>query len=135
MLLVVDANVLFSAVIKQGKTAELLVSDELELITPEFIFSEIKKYKQDILLKTHRSDEDFNKFLLIIEDKIEVTPSSELKQFISEADSLSPDPKDVQYFAAALKYSCGIWSDDKALKKQDKIKVFSTSELIKLLGC
>jgi len=134
MLLVADANELFSAAIKEGKAAEILVSDKVELITPEFIFSEFKKHKDEILEKTHRDSEDFNKFLLLIEDKIEVIPSSELEPFLNEANSLSPDPDDMQYFAAALKYNCGIWSNDKALKKQSRVKIYSTSELIKELG-
>ncbi|MEK0336574.1 MAG: PIN domain-containing protein [Nitrosopumilus sp.] len=134
MLLVVDANILFSAAIKEAKTSELLVSDGLEIITPEFIFSEFKKHKDEVLEKTHRSPEDFSKFLLVVEDKIEVIPGSELKPFLKEANSLSPDPDDIQYFAAALKYNCAIWSDDAALKKQSEVKVYSTSELLKELG-
>ncbi len=134
MLLVVDANVLFSAVIKQDRTAELFFSDWLELITPEFIISEIRKYSDEILLKSHRSGEELNKFLLILEDKIDIIPSSELKPFLAEAELCCPDQKDVQYFAAALKYSCGLWSNDRALKKQDKVRVFSTSELLTELG-
>ena len=134
MLLVADANELFSAAIKEGKTADILVSDKLELITPEFVLFELKKHKDEILTKTHRSADDFDKFLSVIVEKIEIIPSLELKSFLNDAGSLSPDPDDIQYFAAALKYNCGIWSNDKALKKQLKVKVFSTSELLKELG-
>jgi len=129
VLLVLDANILFSAVIKNGKTAELLTSDKLDLITPEFILSEFSKYKQELLIKTHRSPEEFAKFLLIIQDKVDIIPSLESKPFLKQAESLSPDPKDLQYFAVALKYNCAIWSNDKILKEQKGIKVFSTSEL------
>lgn len=131
MLLVLDATELFAAMIKEGKAAEILVSDKVDLITPEFIISEFKSHKDELLSKTHRSVEDFDKFLAMAEDKIEVIPGSELKHSLKEAESLSPDPDDVQYFAAALKYSCAIWSEERLLKKQGKIKVFSTSELVK----
>ena len=134
MFLVVDATELFAAVIKEGKTAEILVSDNVELITPEFIISELKNHKDELLSKTHRSAEDFDKFSAIVEEKIEVIPSSELKHFLKSAESLSPDPDDVQYFASALKYNCAIWSEDKLLKKQGKVKIFSTSELVKEFG-
>ena len=40
----------------------------------------------------------------------------------------------VKYFALALKLNCPIWSEDKALKKQSKVKVYSTSELLKEIG-
>jgi len=133
MLLVVDANVLFSALIKESGTAELLISDKIELTTPEFILSEFQEHKKEILNKTHRNEEDFYKFLLILENKIEVIPSSELKSFLNKARVISPDIGDVPYFAAAIKCNCPIWSEDKELRKQNKIKVYSTSELLKII--
>ena len=46
MMLVVDANIVFAAIIKGDKTAEIIVSDDVNLITPEFVLSEIKKHKE-----------------------------------------------------------------------------------------
>ena len=132
MLLVVDANVLFSALIKESGTAELLVSDKIELITPEFILSEFQEHKKEILNKTHRNEEDFYKFLFILENKIEVIPSSELKSFLKKASAISPDIDDIPYFAAAIKFNCPVWSEDKELKRQNKIKIYSTSDLLKI---
>lgn len=40
---------------------------------------------------------------------------------------------DTEYFALALKLKCSVWSNDKKFKKQDKVKVYSTNELIKLI--
>jgi len=40
-------------------------------------------------------------------------PVSEYKDFRQEAESISPDPNDMQYFALALKLCCPIWSNDK----------------------
>jgi predicted nucleic acid-binding protein len=38
------------------------------------------------------------------------------------------------FFATPLAFNCcPIWSDDKELKKQDRIKIFSTDEIVKLL--
>ena len=134
MLLVVDATELFAAAIKGGKTAEILVSDKVDLITPEFILSEFKSHKDELLSKTHRSSADFVKFLMIAEDKIEVIPGLELVPFLKDADAICPDPDDVQYFSAALKYNCAIWSEDKELKNQSRVKVLSTSDLVKEIG-
>ena len=70
-----------------------------------------------------------------MEDRVDIIPSSKLIPFLNVALSILPKhTKDVQYLAAALKYNCEIWSDDKILKQQSKVKVFSTSELIKELG-
>ena len=133
MLLVVDANILFSAAIKHGKTAEIIFSEEISLITPEFIISEFKKYKEEILSKTHRSKNEIIKFFLTMENKIEVIPSANLKTLLLKANSISPDPDDAHYFAAALKYKCPIWSNDKKLKEQSDIEVFSTQDIVKIL--
>ncbi|MEI6732208.1 MAG: PIN domain-containing protein, partial [archaeon] len=40
------------------------------------------------------------------------------------------DIKDAMYLALALKLNCPIWSNDKLLKNQTQIKVYSTSELM-----
>jgi len=68
MKLIVDANVLFSALIKDGLTAELLISDKLHLFAPEFLFTEFAKYEDLILRKTHRNEEEFNNFLEILKE-------------------------------------------------------------------
>ncbi len=47
---------------------------------------------------------------------------------------LAPHARDVQYFALALSFNAAIWSNEKAFKKQSKVKVFSTSELISFLS-
>jgi len=54
----------------------------------------------------------------------------------SEAEEIvgSIDRDDVPFVAAALSIRCdGIWSDDKDLKRQKKVKVWSSREII-LLG-
>jgi predicted nucleic acid-binding protein len=44
-----------------------------------------------------------------------------------------PDPDDIDFTALALKLDCPLWSNDKELKQQTVVKVFSTSELISFL--
>lgn len=55
-----------------------------------------------------------------------------LKKFVLRAKEISPDKNDIAYFALALKLKCPIWTNDKKLKDQDEIKVYSTSELIEI---
>jgi len=38
MRLVIDANVLFAALIKDSSTAQLLINDKLQFFAPEFLF-------------------------------------------------------------------------------------------------
>ena len=55
MNLVIDANILFSALIKAGKTIEILLNPGFNFYAPEFLLEEFQKYRDEILIKTHRS--------------------------------------------------------------------------------
>ena len=60
---------------------------------------------------------------------LSVVPKEKYSDFIGEAEKFSPDEKDVMYLALALKLKCAVWSNDKKLKQQDRVKVYSTEDL------
>jgi predicted nucleic acid-binding protein len=129
MPLVVDANVLFSAFIKNGKSAEVLANNAGELFAPEFILEEFYEHRKEILKKTKRSEEEFRILFFWIEDAINVVPKEEYQDSLELARRISPDPDDVPYLALALKLRIPIWSNDKKLKEQNEVRVYSTHEL------
>ncbi|MBU1200907.1 MAG: PIN domain-containing protein [Nanoarchaeota archaeon] len=129
MDLVIDANVLFSVLIKRGKTEELILHEDIQVFAPEFIFEEFDKYAKLIIKKTERSKEELEEILDLLKKKIKTIPNEETEKHISEAKIICPDENDVEYFALALKLRCPIWSQDKALKQQKIITVYSTEEL------
>lgn len=132
MELVVDSNIIISALISpSGGTNDLLFSNKIKLFAPEFLLEEIKKYSSEIVKKSGLSEVDLDLALSIIMSTVNLIPFSEFKQFIKKAEEICPDPKDIEFFALALSLNCAIWSEDKRLKKQDAIKVISTTELIK----
>lgn len=133
MLLVVDANVLFSALIAGDKTSDLIFSDWLRLITPEYLFTELEEHEKEIKEKSKLSKEDFTNFLDLIESRIDVIPKEKFEKFLPKANQISPDPDDTEYFALALKFDTTIWTDDKRLKKQNQVEIISTKELIEHL--
>lgn len=53
----------------------------------------------------------------------------EYSKFLPEGRKISPDPDDSDFFALALKLDCPIWSEDKKLKEQSRIRVLNTREL------
>ena len=132
MDVVVDANIIFAVLIKDSFSNHLLFNGRFHLFTPEYIFTEFEKHKEEILNKTERTTENFFRLLDILKRRITLVPLEELANYIEEAEKLTPDSKDLAYFALALKLNCAVWSNDKKLKEQDKIKVYSTHELIKL---
>lgn len=133
MKLVIDANVLFSLLIKEGTTKELFLNFNLDLYTSNFIFNELEKHKQEILEKTKRTEDEFNLVLDIFKKIVKVVSTGNFIDSFENAKQICPDQKDIPYFALALKLDCGIWSNDKELKKQDKIKIYSTEDLVDVL--
>jgi len=133
MDLVVDANEIFAALIKESKTHELIFDERLHLFTTEFFFTEFKEHSEEIQEKTDKTDEELNHLLDVLKKKIKLIPLEELLPYVDEAEEISPDPDDVAYIALALKLKCGIWSQDKALKeKQNKVQVYSTEDLARM---
>ena len=130
MKFVVDANVLFSAAIRDSKTAELLLKDDLTLYAPEYLFDEFGKYRETLLEKTHRTDEDFERFVDILRKRIETVPREEFTDEIPEARDASPDDKDVPYIALALHLDASVWTDDRELGEQNVVEVYTTTEIV-----
>ena|SRR3989344_6877487 len=132
MILVVDANILFSAFLKEGATRRLIVYGLIEIYTPKFVIEEFFEHVNELSEKTK-----INKEILKIKIKEFLSSSNirfysgkDIEDFVIEARQISPDKDDAMYFAAALKLGCPIWSNDKKLKEQNEIEVYSTEEII-----
>ena len=92
------------------------------------------KHGGEVSKKTLLSEEEIKSLLndIMALANIRVIALSEYKEFIKAAQTICPDIDDVHYFALAIKLKCAIWSNDKKLKEQDKIKVYASHELVKL---
>jgi len=136
MLLAIDANILFALFNPKSFTRRFIIlnRDILELYSPKFAIEGIEKYKQVILEKFNLTEENFEIILSFIRSIIYFVDLEFYKERLIEAKRISPDIKDVEYFALALKLNCPIWSNDKVLKNQKTVKVLSTNELIEILG-
>ena len=135
MKLVVDANVLFSFFKASSSTRALITQlGFLELYAPSLALEELLKYKELICKKSHIDGEAFDEIIEVLKTFVSFEPVEAFKEFLPETKRISPDPNDVAYFALALKLNCPIWSNDAKLKQQSRVKVFSTKELLKLLG-
>jgi predicted nucleic acid-binding protein len=135
MKLVVDTNVLFSFFKKESKTRRLILDFEiLEPVTPSFCIDELNEHKELICEKSRLSDSEFEEVLDDLLIFVKVFSLSEYKNFLSDAKTISPDPDDIDLFALALKLDCPLWAQEKTFKKQSKVKVFATSDLISFLS-
>ncbi len=131
MELIVDANILFSGLIRNNITADLLFNRNLTLFSPDFVIEEFTKYWDFLVEKSSKTTEQFIQIQHMLKGIINVVPKEEYSDFIKIAKEISPDIDDTMYFALALKLKCGIWSNDKKLKMQNKVKIYSTEELLK----
>jgi len=131
MKFVVDANILF-ALANSESAANSLVSDfMLELFSPDFSLVEIKKYKKDI---SEKSGVEFDGVLELLKEKVKFIDESQYSGMIKKLSSKLTDKKDVPYFALACKLNLPLWSNDKHLKEQSLIPVFTTRELVEILS-
>src|SRR3989338_7993769 len=115
LTLIVDSNILFASVIKDGVNAKLILSDRLHLIAPEKLFEEFERNRAVLVKRTHRAVEEFEKFLNVLEERIEVIPKSEFKPWLKEAKKKSP-ANDFPFTALAKAYGCSLWSNDRKIK-------------------
>jgi len=109
-------------------------ADRFICLRQNTFFTEFEKHKEEILEKTERTAGELFQLLEILKRRIVLVPLEELVLYVEEAENLTPDPDDLAYFALALRLNCGIWSNDKKLKEQGKIRIYHTPELNEISG-
>lgn len=137
MQIVIDSNILFAALIKDSLIRKILFLSDIDFIFPYLMFEELEKYKSKLVEKSKLSNQEFNIILDKIKKRLTLIETEHLIPYRKEAFELVKeiDPKDYLFIACSLYCSnCIFWSDDKALKKQNKIKVLNTLEIIDLLN-
>lgn len=133
MQFIVDANVLLASFLKDAKTRELLLDARLTLFAPEHLITETTRHleKSAALRKKIRiSTQELKELFEFLTQRIETLPAKVYQPFLSEAMSLAPHREDAPYLAVALALRIPLWSNDKGLKNQTKVDVYSTSEVL-----
>jgi|SRR3989344_2807470 len=137
MQIVLDTNVLLSALIKDSTTRKLILEYEGKFLLPLYSFEEFEKYQEEIFQKSRIQKEDFRELLDLILNKVTLVSSSSLIPYREEAYEIikNIDLKDILFVACALAHKDSIiWSNDSDLKnKQSKINVINTKEAIEIL--
>lgn len=137
MEVIVDANVLLAGLLRDATNRELLLDVRLNLFAPEHLILEISHnlvVNSKIRKRIHLSSKQLGELFGHLTQRIQTVPAASYRQHFSEALSLAPHEEDAPYFALALLFGIPIWTNDKGFKKQKKIKIYSTGELIEHLG-
>ena len=133
MKLVLDSNIIFSALIKKSKTRDIILSDLFELYAPEYIFNEIIKHKELLLRKSKLDQRDFDGLLLLLQKHIHLVTKEKYDKKMAIAEDIlrNIDITDSPFLALALAFNCSIWSNDGHFQQQNKVVVYTTKDLMK----
>ncbi len=133
--IVVDTNVLISSLINlESVVWRVLDTENTVFLVPELAVDELEKYEEMIQekLNSRGCEEEYEHLLSELFTPLIVVPSSEYKEEMEEAYEAMKDidEKDTEFLALAIAYDCSIWSDDGDFKKQKKVDVYTSEEVI-----
>jgi len=134
MKIVVDANALFSAMLRDGLARKVFFHAELELCAPAFLLEEASKHFGELAKKYSGTSGELAQLLRLLASQVELVPDEKLAPYLPAACKLVLDDQDWLYLACALHSNAALWSNDAQLKKQKRIAVNTTQELAKALG-
>ena len=134
MKIVVDCNKIIASFIKVGTTRSLLLNSYFNFVAPEFIKVEIEKYKETIIKKAKISEGQFKIVLSLFFESVTIISEEEYKNEFNKVKNLISDPKDIPYFACCISSKAdGIWSHDSDFIEQNEIRIFTNSNLLRML--
>lgn len=136
MKLVVDTNVLLSALIANSATRTLLFSIDDPLVAPEGLKRELDRHDQLVREKSGLDDTELDALTSRLFSHVEFVPHPELEANREEAaDALADvDSDDVIFLATALSVDGAVWSDDRHFQAQDLVPVVTTEDVLGAFG-
>ncbi|MBU4221852.1 MAG: nucleotide-binding protein [Euryarchaeota archaeon] len=137
MRLVLDANRLFAALIKDSIARKILFHPSLEFIAPDYILIELSNHKKELLRKSKLPEDEFDILFQSLFENIIIIPLEEIKPCYKRAMEIMKniDPDDAVFLAISIcSPNDGIWTEDAHFEKQDVVRVWKTTELMDELG-
>ena len=123
MILVVDTNIIFSAILTpEGTISDLLLnsSDNFDFFSPNTIVGELEKHHQKLLKISRYSEKDLNFLKRILLKKLEIIDLESISPMTWEkAIELvkNVDESDAPFVALSMELDAALWTGDKNLTK------------------
>jgi predicted nucleic acid-binding protein len=143
MVVVVDANVILSAIVNiKGGIATLLITNSFiaDFVIPEFSLVEIKEKEKKLYFSSKVSSEMFNENLLLFLGCLTVIADEQIdEKYFESAYTLTKeiDPADTMYVALTMALDALLWTGDlklfHALRKKGFNQVINTKELQQII--
>lgn len=130
--LVVDANILFSALLRDSSTRRLLLHAGLDLYTPAWLWHKMERNRAYLVGKSHATNASFDLLVQSLADRIRDLPDAVLRPHMHEAlRRVGADGRlDAPYVAAAIAIDARIWTHDATLAQRAGVPVVVTADLI-----
>ena len=143
MRLVADTNVLMTAFWSASIFSGLAARADITLYAPAYALKELKEHEDEIRGKTKATAHEFAGKMESLKAHVRFFDKKEysagLRKMGKELRKLDLKDalqirEDIDFLTLAHVRKCALWSNDSLLKKQKIVDVFSTRELIQLLG-
>jgi predicted nucleic acid-binding protein len=131
MRIVVDTNVVFSALINSSSTIpEIILApySRFKFYAPEFLFEELDNHKEKLIKASKLSEKEIDKEKRCLFKQINTISLDVIPQEIWEvADNLTfdIDPNDISFVALSIFLDARLWTGDKVLYNGLKNKKFN----------
>ncbi|MBI5390485.1 hypothetical protein HZB02_03280 [Candidatus Woesearchaeota archaeon] len=133
MKIVIDANRVIAALIKDGTTRSLLFDYSFDFIAPEYLLMEVKNHKSTILKASGLSEEAFDLLFELIIERVTIFSESQYHDLLMDLQHEINDTCDVPYLVVGLIHdAAGIWTHDPDFRKQTRMKVFTNIDTLNL---
>jgi predicted nucleic acid-binding protein len=126
--IVIDTNIIFSALQKDGKIRKLLFLLDTDFFAPNFLIVEILKYRNKIFSLSSMNEDEFfsvsykvlNKINFINEKRISFESRKKAYELCKDIDE-----KDTPFIALSLELELPLWTADMKLLNGVKCKGFN----------
>ena len=132
MKYVVDANIILSGLIADSMTRRLLVELEDGLLTPAYVYDEIRAHTEMVSEKSGLTPAAVEELIELLFERIDIVPRPVVLESLQEAARImrNTDPDDAVYLAAAIERDAHLWSDDGDYDEQDAVPVARTDDIV-----
>ena len=134
MQLVVDANVLISALLRDNAVRDALRLTSDTVSTPRYAFEEIDAHREEISRRSDLSANELDQLLDEMKhDLINTIENERARQNMNEADREMKDidPDDSVFVSTAIEIGGTVVSNDQHFEEQELVPHMWTSEFVK----
>ena len=132
--IVVDTNVVMSALLSDSRTRELMRDLDAELYAPEHLKQEVEKHRDLMLERSGLDEGELDALVERLFRHLRFVGSEELELHREAAKEaiVEVDPDDVVFVATALSVDAVVWSDGSDLRRQDAVDVVTTPDVVEM---